>query len=436
MYYNIKRLLAPLIIPSLLVILAMVLGWQWDKLFTQSDIGEEISAFIIIFPYLPYLLLAIVAVLGLRSKNPDLTMIPLLLILSYFLLRNVYTGNLSDHSILSLILFFVPINICLISFTGKKNFKSTVISYLILIAEFGILAFFYRLYEFSDSNFITQFHVEFPNFAASLYKFTQSVFTVLNNKSFIIGIPLISIFSFFVIITIMTINFVNTRDEKKGGYLFIIILLFLAISSKHNIQHLMIFFTTSALILLITAIESSFSMAYIDELTGLHGRRSLNDTLASLSKNYAIAMIDIDHFKKFNDKYGHKTGDQVLKMAASKLNDISGGGKPFRYGGEEFTVIFAGKTSKEAKPYMEEYREKLSASEFVVRSPIRRSSTAKNRGKKASVNRTTATITVSTGIAEHSKDQTKPEKVLKAADKILYKAKRLGRNRVEIQKRT
>ena len=55
-------------------------------------------------------------------------------------------------------------------------------------------------------------------------------------------------------------------------------------------------------------------MAYVDELTGLPGRRSLDQTLINLGKKYSIAMIDIDHFKKFNDTYGHDTGDQVLKI--------------------------------------------------------------------------------------------------------------------------
>ncbi|MDA3813079.1 MAG: GGDEF domain-containing protein [Candidatus Cloacimonetes bacterium] len=234
----------------------------------------------------------------------------------------------------------------------------------------------------------------------------------------------------------MILRFVNSRDVRNGGYLFVTISVFLAVCSRIPAPAFMLFFTTSGLILLITTIEASFSMAYIDELTGLHGRRSLDETLSSLSKNYSIAMLDIDHFKRFNDKYGHKTGDQVLKMVASKLSEVNGNAKTFRYGGEEFTAIFSGKTSRESEPYMEEYRRKLEATEFNVRSPIRRTSTAKNRGKQSSKNRNIVTITVSIGIAEYGVNQIKPEKVLKAADKILYKAKRLGRNRVEIQKRS
>ena len=142
-------------------------------------------------------------------------------------------------------------------------------------------------------------------------------------------------------------------------------------------------------------------------------------------------MIDIDHFKKFNDRYGHKTGDQVLKMVASKLRGVSGGAKIFRYGGEEFTAIFPGKSVEEAIPYLQEYRESMESSPFVVRSKIRRKSTSNNRGKSKLSGLKRVKVTVSIGVAELDKNHTNPEKVLKAADRKLYKAKKAGRNRVK-----
>jgi GGDEF domain-containing protein len=78
-------------------------------------------------------------------------------------------------------------------------------------------------------------------------------------------------------------------------------------------------------------------------------------------------MADVDHFKRFNDRYGHDVGDQVLKMLAAWLAKAGGGGKAFRYGGEEFTLIFAGKTAEEATPQLEPEREAIAASEFTVR---------------------------------------------------------------------
>jgi len=121
-----------------------------------------------------------------------------------------------------------------------------------------------------------------------------------------------------------------------------------------------------------------------------------------------------------------------MKMVAGKLSEIGGGSKSFRFGGEEFTTIFPGKSVQEAKPFMEAFRIEIASSNFILRSYKRKSTTPKNRGKQSLKNRKQAAITISIGIAEYSETLTKPEKVLKAADKILYKAKHLGRNRVEI----
>jgi len=172
-------------------------------------------------------------------------------------------------------------------------------------------------------------------------------------------------------------------------------------------------------------------MAYVDELTDLPSRRSLNQTLINLGKKYAIAMIDVDHFKKINDTYGHKAGDQVLRMIASRLREISGGAKAFRYGGEEFIAIFPGKGVAEAVPHLEKYRKAIESIPFVVRGKGRRKSTSKNRGKGKVSPRKRARVTVSIGVAAPDRNLTKPEKVLKAADKRLYKAKKAGRNRLK-----
>ncbi len=436
MYYNTKRLFAPLIIPSFLIILSMIIGWQWDRMLLQANIDNELTAFIVIFPLIPYLLFAIVAILGIRSNNSGLILITFILSICYFALNHFVSnaGIYSSSFVPRIISFLLPINIFLFSFIAKKKNRTVIMYFIIIFLEIGIIRFLYNLIEFPKSEIIIQFQMEFPKLAASFLVFTQHLSGIFLRTSFIENIPTISLFNFIIIVFIMILRFVNSRDVRNSGYLFITISVFLAFCSRVPAPALMIFFTTSGLILLITTIEASFSMAYIDELTGLHGRRSLNETLNTLNKNYSIAMLDIDLFKKFNDKYGHKTGDQVLKMVAAKLSEINGGAKTFRYGGEEFTAIFPGKTARESEPYLEEFRRKLESTEFIVRSTIRKSTTSKNRGKTASKDRKIVTITISIGIADYSRNQTKPDKVLKAADKILYKAKRMGRNRVEIQK--
>ena len=151
--------------------------------------------------------------------------------------------------------------------------------------------------------------------------------------------------------------------------------------------------------------------------------------LLNLGKKYTIAMIDVDRFKKFNDTYGHKTGDQVLKMIASQLGKISGGGRTFRYGGEEFTAIFTGKSVEEAVSHVEGFRKAIESTPFVVRSRERRTKNPNSRGKKSGFTRKQVKLTVSIGLASPLGQAANPEKVIKAADKKLYKAKKTGRTR-------
>src|SRR5712691_7528491 len=103
------------------------------------------------------------------------------------------------------------------------------------------------------------------------------------------------------------------------------------------------FITAGALILTIAVLQDALRMAFRDELTGLPSRRALDERLAGLGRHYTVAMLDIDRFKSFNDLYGHDVGDQVLRMIAARLAEIGGGGSAYRYGGEEFTVLFPGK---------------------------------------------------------------------------------------------
>ncbi len=101
-----------------------------------------------------------------------------------------------------------------------------------------------------------------------------------------------------------------------------------------------IFIMAGSLYLAACIIRDSYNMAYKDELTGLPHRRALNEQLLSLGNRYALAMVDIDRFKQFNDTHGHDVGDQVLQMIGKKIRKVGGGGKAFRYGGEEFSIVF------------------------------------------------------------------------------------------------
>lgn len=180
----------------------------------------------------------------------------------------------------------------------------------------------------------------------------------------------------------------------------------------------------------LVVLVDSYYLAYRDELTGLPSRRALNQLSLSLGRNYTVAMIDIDHFKKFNDTYGHDVGDQVLRLVAAKLNKTRGGAKVFRYGGEEFTVVFSRKSAEHAFKHLEILRENIANYQMAIRQQQRKGK-ANNKGKrgKAASNVEKVTVTISIGVAQRASGQSF-DKVVKAADQALYRAKENGRNQV------
>jgi diguanylate cyclase (GGDEF)-like protein len=141
-------------------------------------------------------------------------------------------------------------------------------------------------------------------------------------------------------------------------------------------------------------------------------------------------MCDVDNFKRFNDVYGHEGGDQVLKMVASIIARVRGGGQAFRYGGEEFAIIFAGSSASDAEPCVESLRDAVASHRFVLRGPDRPEK--KPSPKPRAELRDSAAITISIGLAEHSSEHSTPELVLEAADAALYRAKESGRNCVKL----
>ncbi|MDH5785522.1 MAG: GGDEF domain-containing protein [Chromatiales bacterium] len=206
-----------------------------------------------------------------------------------------------------------------------------------------------------------------------------------------------------------------------------IALLFVTLLQGHDTALTSALFASAIVILLVAVIEISYSMAFRDELTGLTGRRALNQALLKLGSRYTIAMLDVDHFKKFNDTYGHDVGDEVLQMVAARMSQVTGGGRVYRYGGEEFTVLFPGKGVDHALPHLEALRESIANSGFTVREKGRPGTKPEQRRKGSEKQ---VQITVSIGVAEREGELREPEAVIKEADKALYRAKKGGRNRV------
>lgn len=173
------------------------------------------------------------------------------------------------------------------------------------------------------------------------------------------------------------------------------------------------------LVLLFNALHNAWHLAYVDELTALPGRRALQERLQRALGIYALAMVDVDHFKQFNDRYGHDVGDDVLRMIAAKIGLVSGGGLAYRYGGEEFTIVFPNHGADEVKAHLQALIQTVADTPFVVN---------RRQGQKPQEVQVTISIGLTDSIGKAHADQT-----IKIADQALYTAKKKGRNRLQLK---
>ena len=177
------------------------------------------------------------------------------------------------------------------------------------------------------------------------------------------------------------------------------------------------------------------AMSMTDTLTNIANRRSFDASLATWfatcqkeKRPLALLMIDIDFFKRFNDDYGHRIGDQALATVASVIigTDPGGGSDhekhflPARFGGEEFAVLLVGYRGKEALAVAEEVRKRVAGYNFVI------------RDIDGAIIKNGIQITVSVGVARCLPEWKTPERILESADRALYTSKRMGRNRVSV----
>ncbi|MEH6459407.1 diguanylate cyclase [Chitinimonas sp. JJ19] len=168
--------------------------------------------------------------------------------------------------------------------------------------------------------------------------------------------------------------------------------------------------------------ENLRRQSIVDALTGLYNRRFLDETLQReliranrLGTPLSVVMLDVDHFKRFNDTHGHEAGDLVLRHIAQFMQkSLRGSDLACRFGGEEFTLIMPETTPENAQAKCEELREQVSLL------------TIRLGGKPLPA------VTISMGIASTPQHGERAEELIQAADAALYQAKHHGRNRVEV----
>jgi diguanylate cyclase len=204
-------------------------------------------------------------------------------------------------------------------------------------------------------------------------------------------------------------NIINTLTENTAS-----------ISESTGIFQQQIADAQSEILALKEELQKTRQDARIDPLTGLYNRRVFNTELEQISgaakhTDTTLIMIDIDHFKKFNDEYGHLMGDKVLQYFGKLLKaECKEPALPVRFGGEEFAILMIGRNAEDAAILAENLRKKIQAIRIKQ----------KKSGKIIS------SITASFGISQRTANES-AELLIERADKALYLAKGSGRNQVK-----
>jgi diguanylate cyclase (GGDEF)-like protein len=364
--------------------------------------------------YLPYFIFIIGLVLCWLFYNSREFNLLLILGASFWSLQN-YLWDAALSTTQKIVLFdllcvFIPINFAIFNFLKERG----------ILNQHGIKRLSFVAIQIALITWLVvtnKFNI-FNLFDVQIY---PSYTSVIKQPALII----MSI-SLLVLIT----DWVIRGGQLRYAWILILAAIMLALHHVNDKQITTVYFVLAGIITITAIIIHSYHLAYKDELTQLPSRRALKQKLASLGKTYSIAMADVDHFKKLNDTYGHDVGDDVLKMLATHLSEVEGGGKTYRYGGEEFAIIFPDKDAKSAAVYLEALRVKIDSTPFIIRHKKR------PRKKPEITNETASTkqlnVTISIGVTNKKDSHLTPQDVMKSADKALYRAKKGGRNKVII----
>lgn len=398
---------------ALLVPLALLVAAHYTQPYLHA-VPPAYQPLLTAMPYVAALLPAIIALLLNQSR---VVCIAVLLMLCYWGLTTARAVALSDP-FQAAVLFsacgiLVPLNIALFSRLRERGILSGhgVLRLGLLLVQLGLVLWVIAANRVDILQLVTREFLPFQHAGLRL--------------------PHGALLAFLLAILLQFWQLRRDQTVLTGGLLLVLLAVAVACNRADTYMVPETFLTAAALMLVTSLVLHTHHIAYRDELTGLPSRRALNEHLAALGRRYTIAMLDVDHFKQFNDTYGHDVGDQVLRMVASQIRRIGGGGRAYRYGGEEFTVVFSGKDKEQARPHLEAVREAIADYPLVLRGKDRPDSAKTGRNRRGQGRRQqTVNITISIGMAERTRDLRDPELVIKAADEALYRAKNAGRNRL------
>lgn len=404
------RAISPLGIP---IIILATAWWLLARVPSFTPARQDLLALA------PYLLAAGGLLLGFHFRRGRICLLLLLIAVSYYLMTT-YLGSAADTPqaclISNALAVLLPFNLLLVTLMREKGIRGSASRMRLIFLGLQLFVLWLTIKEQSQTLWL---ELTRPLVNLPLQEY--------------LAIPQSSLVLLVVALALAFVRGVVRHSPIEGG-LFGVGVAFFVLLNWTWFPHVPALFTGAAMLIMqLAVVQESHNMAFRDDLTELPSRRALNEQLPGLGSRYAIAMVDVDHFKRFNDTYGHDVGDQVLKMVAGRMMNVSGGGRSFRYGGEEFTVLFPGKTAKDAAPHLERLRQAIADYSMSLRGDDRPKDDTAGQGRR-SVNRAArdVSVTVSIGVAEVGGNLATPAEVIKAADQALYRAKNGGRNQVSL----
>jgi diguanylate cyclase (GGDEF)-like protein len=375
------------------------------------------------FAYLPYLLLGAAALFGLAFTQTRVTYLAFCMAIAAFLAHFAFFVNPPDRNQGQAILLLATIIAsCFIAVFYRLTERGLFTSHgatrsLMLLAA---LLFLYLL----------------PIIPGFQHAILSSAPPALHTTAGWLRIPGLGVLAFAGALPFLLIG--KKGESPSLGPMLAVALLFylLGLNFQSSLwresqqQTVFVLFISAAAVMLAgTVLESVWQHMNMDELTGLPGRRPLKHHLRCLEGSYAIAVVDLDHFKHVNDAYGHLVGDQVLRYVATVIAQNTNG-KVYRYGGEEFVVIYERGLYEDILKDLEQLRLAVSRKAFALRSAERPARKPRRPQRRLGQSVETIWITISIGAAHSAQQYAAAQEVMDAADQALYQAKTEGRNRV------
>lgn len=386
----------------------------------RPGVGEVGGDMLTLLGYLPWLLTAITGILAWQFNRVRFLLLAAITAFVYAVVQLRLQVSLEDPSALE-------------AYTGLSYALPIMLLALILLPERGILNG-YGAISLATVLGLGLFSGGFTPWFAQWFPQHTEWFALRPVEDFVLSWVSSGLFAVATAAGLIVLLWRNSACE--AALLATLLATFLVLGLLH-LEHIsVVLFIAAGSSQLFSIMRSSHDMAYRDELTGLLGRRALNERLEGLGRRYCLAMLDVDHFKKFNDTHGHDVGDEVLKLVASRISRVGGGGTAFRYGGEEFCVVFPRKSILDCVGPLEDVRESIADYRMALRDRGKRPTASREGARKRGGMATkfgpnTVAVTVSLGLAERSEENFSADEVIKAADQALYRAKRAGRNRLK-----